>query len=81
MRSREVPHARVAIRFQGTETEAVANAKGHVRAWIVPDAPPPPDRLWHGIELEVVHPPTAGPWRDPRPRAEPGRALRHRQRH
>jgi phosphatidate phosphatase APP1 len=63
MRSREVPHARVAIRFQGTETEAVANAEGHVHTWLIPATPPPVDRLWHGIELEVAHPPTAPPGR------------------
>ena len=28
MRSREVPHARVTVRFQGSETEAVADAEG-----------------------------------------------------
>jgi phosphatidate phosphatase APP1 len=60
MRSREVPHARVKIRFQGSETEAVASAEGHVHTWLVPDTAPPVDRLWHGVELEVLHPPTAG---------------------
>jgi phosphatidate phosphatase APP1 len=63
MRSREVPHARVTIRFQGTEAEAVANAEGHVHTWLVPATPPPANRLWHGIEIEVVHPPSAGPGR------------------
>jgi phosphatidate phosphatase APP1 len=60
MRSREVPHARVTIRFQGSETEAIANAEGHIHTWIVPGSPPSPDRLWHDAALEVVHPPAAG---------------------
>jgi phosphatidate phosphatase APP1 len=60
MRSREVPHARVRIHFQGSETEAIANSEGLVHTWLVPDVQPPTDRLWHGVELEVVHPPTAG---------------------
>ena len=60
MRSREVPHARVTVRFQGAETEAVANAEGHVHTWLVPEARPAADRLWHPAELEVVHPPATG---------------------
>jgi phosphatidate phosphatase APP1 len=60
MRSREVPHARVTVRFQGTETEAVADREGHVHTWLVPEEAPPGDRLWHAAELEVVHPPAAG---------------------
>ena len=63
MRSREVPHARVTIRFQGVETEAIANSEGHVHTWLVPGIPPPRDRLWHGVELEVVHPRTDKPAR------------------
>ncbi|HYO48129.1 MAG TPA: phosphatase domain-containing protein [Gemmatimonadota bacterium] len=63
MRSREVPHARVKITFQGSETEAVANAEGHVHTWLVPDTPPPADRLWHRVELEVLHPRAASPGR------------------
>ena len=58
MRSRDVPHARVTIRFHGSETEAVANSEGLVHTWLIPDAPPPTDQLWHAVELEVVHPPT-----------------------
>ncbi|HEY7472884.1 MAG TPA: phosphatase domain-containing protein [Gemmatimonadota bacterium] len=76
MRSREVPHARVMIRFQGAETEAVANAEGHIHTWVVPDAPPPPDRLWHGVEIEVVHPPSAGPGRGATGILVPGPAAR-----
>jgi phosphatidate phosphatase APP1 len=63
MRSREVPHARVVIRFQGSETEAVANGEGHIHTWLVPDAPLAPDRTWHPVALEVVSPPTTGPGR------------------
>jgi phosphatidate phosphatase APP1 len=61
MRSREVPHARVRVRFQGAETEAVADGEGHIHTWIVPDAPLPPDRSWHPIALEVLSPPSTGP--------------------
>ena len=63
MRSREVPHARVLIRFQGSETEAVANGEGHIHTWLVPDAPLVPDRSWHPVVLEVLSPPTNGPGR------------------
>lgn len=57
MRSREVPHARVAVRFAGSETEAVADAGGHVHTWVVPDLPPDPERLWHPAAIEILHPP------------------------
>lgn len=60
MRSREVPYARVTVRFQGASTEAVANAEGHVHTWLVPAIAPPADRLWHPAELEIVHPPASG---------------------
>ena len=60
MRSREVPHARVTIRFQGSETEAIANAEGHIHTWIVPERTPSAERLWHDASLEVAHPPAAG---------------------
>lgn len=63
MRSREVPHARVAVRFQGSETEAVANGEGHIHTWLIPDVRLAPDRIWHPITLEVVSPPPAGPGR------------------
>jgi phosphatidate phosphatase APP1 len=59
MRSREVPHARVRVRFQGSETEAVADAAGHVHTWLVPARLPSPERLWHGVELEVLAPAAA----------------------
>ncbi|HET7692981.1 MAG TPA: phosphatase domain-containing protein [Gemmatimonadota bacterium] len=63
MRSREVPHARVAVRFQGSETEAVANGEGHIHTWLIPDVRLAPDRVWHPISFEVVSPPPAGPGR------------------
>lgn len=61
MRSREVPHARVMIRFQGAETEAVADAEGHVHTWVMPATAPPRGRLWHDAAIEVLHPPSAEP--------------------
>ncbi|CAN5876233.1 App1 family protein [soil metagenome] len=76
MRSPEVPHARVVVRFQGSETEAVANAEGHVHTWLVPDATPPTDRLWHKVELEVIHPLTHGPGRAATGILVPGPAAR-----
>ncbi|HET6360638.1 MAG TPA: phosphatase domain-containing protein [Gemmatimonadota bacterium] len=63
MRSREVPHARVSVRFQGSETEAVANGEGHIHTWLIPDAPLAPDQIWHPVALEVVSPPVTGPGR------------------
>lgn len=45
MRSREVPHARVSVRFLGAESEAVADAEGHVHTWLVPGSAPAEDRL------------------------------------
>ena len=63
MRSREVPNARVVIRYQGSETEAVANGEGHIHTWLAPSAPPEPDRTWYPVELEVLSPRTSGPGR------------------
>jgi phosphatidate phosphatase APP1 len=63
MRSREVPHARVVVRFQGSETEAVANGEGHIHTWLAPTTPPSADRLWHDVALEVLSPRTTGPGR------------------
>ena len=76
MRSREVPHARVVVRFQGSETEAVADAEGHVHTWVVPDAAPPPTSLWHPAELEIVHPAPQGPARGAAPVLVPAPTAR-----
>ena len=76
MRSRVVPHARVTIRFQGSETEAVADAEGHVHTWIVPATAPPRDRLWHDAALEVVHPLSPWPGRGATSVLVPGSAAR-----
>ncbi len=63
MRSREVPHARVVIRFRGSETEAVANGEGHVHTWLVPALPLDLEQTWHPVALEVLSPPSTGPGR------------------
>jgi phosphatidate phosphatase APP1 len=76
MRSREVPHARVRVRFQGAEAEAVADREGHVHTWIVPGATPSADRLWHTAELEVVHPPASGEGRGTAAVLVPGAGAR-----
>jgi phosphatidate phosphatase APP1 len=54
--SREVPGARVAVRFTGSRTEATADAEGFVRSWLVPAVRPPPARLWHEAEIDVLDP-------------------------
>ena len=56
LESDEVPHARVALRYQGRQQEVTANEEGFFEAWIEPPAPPPSNRLWHPVEIELLEP-------------------------
>lgn len=56
MESDEVPGARLAVRFQGQEQEIVADEEGHFAAWIEPEQPLAPHRLWHQVEIELLDP-------------------------
>jgi phosphatidate phosphatase APP1 len=61
--SDEVRGARVVARFGGWEGEAVTNEEGYFRFEIAPSEPPEASRLWHGVDLSLAHPRTAGPVR------------------
>lgn len=54
MESDEVPGARVRIRLDTVEREAVSVDEGYFRAWLQLAEPLPTDRLWHPIDLELV---------------------------
>jgi phosphatidate phosphatase APP1 len=56
LESNEVPYARLAVRYAGVEQEVTANEEGHFEAWITPDQPLAPRRLWHPVEIELLHP-------------------------
>lgn len=48
--------APVVARFGGTEAPATTDADGYFRFHLRPAQPPPGDRLWHDIELELLAP-------------------------
>ncbi len=54
MESDEVPGARVRIRLNGAEREAVSVDEGYFRAWVQPPAPLADDRLWHLVQLDLL---------------------------
>lgn len=54
--SDEVPHARVAVRFQESEQEVTADEEGIFEVWIEPAHPLATDRLWQPVELELRSP-------------------------
>lgn len=56
MKSDEVPYARVAVTFGGSETLATADGEGHVHTWIVPEERPGERTLWHPARVAVVDP-------------------------
>jgi phosphatidate phosphatase APP1 len=58
--SDEIPGARVLARYGGVEQTVVADDEGFFEARLVPDAPPPHDRLWHTVELTLLEPRSAG---------------------
>lgn len=55
MASREIPGARVAIRYAGAETAAEADDEGHFHTWVVPSEPPG-EGIWQAAEIDLVEP-------------------------
>jgi phosphatidate phosphatase APP1 len=56
MDSTEVPHARLAVSYQGQQQEVQANEEGFFEAWIEPPEPAPANRLWHPVEVTLIEP-------------------------
>ena len=56
MASREIPHARLQLRFQDVEREAVADEEGMFEVWLHPTAPLNRERLWHHVEVTLLEP-------------------------
>ena len=56
MKSDEVPHARVAVRFGGSESLVTADDEGHVHTWVVPEDGAVGDAMWHPARVAVVDP-------------------------
>ncbi len=54
--SHEVPHAQVAVRFQGQAQTVTADEEGFFEAWITPTQPLPTGKVWHEVELELIAP-------------------------
>jgi len=54
--SDEVPFARLAVRFQGSEQEVVADEEGMFSAWVEPRSPLPPGSIWQHVDLELIEP-------------------------
>ncbi len=54
LESNEVPHARVRASVGGRQAEARCDGEGFFRLAV--DAPAAADRLWHGVELELLEP-------------------------
>lgn len=57
MASREIPYARVRVRFQGQMHEIEADDEGMFETWIEPGEPLTGDQLWHEVALELIEPP------------------------
>jgi phosphatidate phosphatase APP1 len=57
---RGIPGAILKARFAEKETLVITDRDGYFRVHMRPDHPPPTDRLWHPMELELVHPGEAG---------------------
>lgn len=56
MESREVPHARLIVRFQGVEWEITADEEGMFEVWLEPSHPVDSDQRWQTVELELLDP-------------------------
>ena len=56
MESDEVPHARLAVRFQDQQQEVQADEEGMFEAWITPSQPLTAGRLWEKVEIELLEP-------------------------
>lgn len=54
--SDEVPFARVRVSFQGSQQEAAANEEGFFDVTLPVREPLPADRIWHPVEIELLHP-------------------------
>lgn len=68
MASREIPHARLRLRFQELEQEIVADEEGMFDVWLHPDGPLNRNRLWHHVEVTLLEP-------TPEPDADPITAI------
>lgn len=53
---RGIAGAELEARFAGTTQEAVTDEDGYFRVHLRPAFPPPGDRLWHAVELELRRP-------------------------
>src|SRR5215208_2764400 len=60
LESDEVPGARVRARHGPWTGELVADREGYFQLDFQPAEPPPADRSWHEIELELLHPLSPG---------------------
>lgn len=60
LESDEVPGARIRASHDGWTGEVVADHEGYFRLDFEPPEPPPEDRLWREVELELLHPPSPG---------------------
>lgn len=56
LESHEVPNARLIARFQGCEQEIQADQDGFFEVWMPINQPLAERRLWHPIELDLLHP-------------------------
>lgn len=56
MRSDDVALAGVQVSFLGSVTATVADERGHVHTWVVPEEPPADDTLWNPADLELLGP-------------------------
>ena len=56
LESNEVPHARLAARFQGSEQEIEADEEGFFEVRMPVTQPLAENRLWHAMELELLRP-------------------------
>lgn len=56
MESDEVPHARLAVRFQDAQQEVTADEEGFFEIKLQPTRPLAERRLWHPVEIELLDP-------------------------
>lgn len=53
---RGVANADLMARFGGTEQQVTTDREGYFRVYLHPVQPPPPDRRWHPMALELLKP-------------------------
>jgi phosphatidate phosphatase APP1 len=68
MASREIPYARLRLRFQDVEREVTADEEGMFEVWLHPDGELNRERLWHHVEATLLEP-------APDPDADPVAAI------